>query len=375
MRKSLFGVVLAGALGVSTTAWAQETRETWLLAGAASGAVGLDSNTRDGSEGGLAGGLGLYRSLAPAVALGARIDGGTLGLAAESDTDLVDNSNQDRTGFGSAAAALRLRPLGTSSDVERGTGLYLEAAGGPGLFDDDVRGVVNPGAGYIIRAGDVGLGPTARYNHIITPDAEDIQIGTIGLELVLLDRRRAREEPPKMERPVPMPEPRLEPAARVEKDSDQDGIFNGRDQCPSQPETKNGIDDTDGCPDNGDVEMKKKDQVVIDEVMFFPYDSAQLQTEGMEKLDAIAAIYADVGEGWAMLRVQGHADRRGPESYNEELSRRRAAAVKDYLVAKGIPSHLVDVEAYGEQQPAVPDATTEPEYAQNRRVEFRIIRK
>jgi outer membrane protein OmpA-like peptidoglycan-associated protein len=40
-----------------------------------------------------------------------------------------------------------------------------------------------------------------------------------------------------------------------------------------------------------------------------------------------------------------------------------------------MPSHLIDVEAYGEHQPAVPEATTEPEYAQNRRVEFTIVRK
>ena len=71
----------------------------------------------------------------------------------------------------------------------------------------------------------------------------------------------------------------------------------------------------------------------------------------------------------------GHADARGPQQYNVDLSRRRAAAVKDYLTSLDVPESKLDIQAFGEIDPAVPQAETEAEHRQNRRVEFVIVRQ
>lgn len=189
------------------------------------------------------------------------------------------------------------------------------------------------------------------------------------------DERGPDDDRPVLERPIPQPVERFEPASRFEPDGDRDGdgIVDRDDACVDRPETVNGVNDHDGCPDSASIQMTQ-DRVVIDGKSFFEYDEATVRPEGQRKLDEIATLYRAHGSDWKTLRVMGHADRRGPMPYNLDLSRRRAAAVRDYLVAQGIPSSVIDIEAYGETRPAVPNADTEREFQMNRRVEFRIVR-
>jgi outer membrane protein OmpA-like peptidoglycan-associated protein len=382
MKKVILTGVAATLLAAPTLAFGQDTPETWLLTGSGSGAAPLSDSVDTNYDMGATGGLGLYRSLAPQLQLGARVDAGALPV----ETINEDRSFDDNTlGLGSLSAALRLRPFAPRSDHERGTGFYLEAAGGPGLLENDVRGFLTPGAGFIIPVGDVGIGPTARYVHVFQPDdgstrENDLQIATFGIEVVLFDRRAPRYEAPRYEQPVPAPVERFEPAARfetapqpVEADTDGDGFLDSVDGCVTQAETVNGIDDHDGCPDTGSLVMTN-DRVVIDEQTFFAYDSAELRPEGQRLLDEIVALYESSGQSWTGLRVMGHADARGPMPYNQELSRRRAEAVQRYLLARGVSAEIIDIEAYGETAPAIPDADTEREHQLNRRVEFRIVR-
>ena len=56
-----------------------------------------------------------------------------------------------------------------------------------------------------------------------------------------------------------------------------------------------------------------------------------------------------------MILVVGHTDRIGSDSYNQKLSERRAAAVKTYLVSKGIEANRVYTEGKGEKQPVTGD--------------------
>ena len=69
------------------------------------------------------------------------------------------------------------------------------------------------------------------------------------------------------------------------------------------------------------------------------------------------------------ITITGHADRAGPDSYNQQLSTRRAEAVKNELVSLGIPGSEIGVQAQGESDPLVEtsDGVAEP---QNRRVEI-----
>ncbi len=133
----------------------------------------------------------------------------------------------------------------------------------------------------------------------------------------------------------------------------------------------NSSSDTD--PDTGDEDAEYT-RIQADEKVFFETDSSELLDSGKEKLDAIAAMYDEDGEAWKTLRVAGHADHRGTESYNMDLSRERAKSVRSYLVSQGIPSEVIDLKAYGEEKPAIPSAEEPSEMQKNRRVVFDLER-
>ena len=82
-------------------------------------------------------------------------------------------------------------------------------------------------------------------------------------------------------------------------------------------------------------------------IIHFAFDSTQLSAAGRAALDAWVA-----GEGKeAKIVIFGHADRLGPASYNMALSRRRAEAVRAYLVRKGVDAGRIEIIAKGESQP------------------------
>lgn len=81
----------------------------------------------------------------------------------------------------------------------------------------------------------------------------------------------------------------------------------------------------------------------------FDFNKATLRNEGKAKLDELVtkakAIKLEV------IIAVGHADRIGSEAYNQKLSEKRAAAVKAYLVSKGIEANRVYTEGKGKKQP------------------------
>jgi outer membrane protein OmpA-like peptidoglycan-associated protein len=70
--------------------------------------------------------------------------------------------------------------------------------------------------------------------------------------------------------------------------------------------------------------------------------------------------------------VQGHTDSTGSDSYNDQLSVRRAEAVGNYLASQGIAAQRIDAQGYGERQP-IASNNTEQGKAQNRRVEIQLV--
>ena len=98
----------------------------------------------------------------------------------------------------------------------------------------------------------------------------------------------------------------------------------------------------------------------------FDFNESKLGSEGQAALAAIAECLKK--NGWKM-RAEGHADDRGTEEYNLQLSNRRAAAVKRYLTDLGVGDAQLDTVGYGENKPAV-QGSTEAAWAANRRVEL-----
>ena len=81
----------------------------------------------------------------------------------------------------------------------------------------------------------------------------------------------------------------------------------------------------------------------------FDFDKAVLRPEGKAKLDDLVAKSKAIK--LEVILAVGHTDRIGSDAYNQKLSEKRAAAVKEYLVAKGIEANRVYTEGKGEKQP------------------------
>lgn len=91
------------------------------------------------------------------------------------------------------------------------------------------------------------------------------------------------------------------------------------------------------------------DKVTLDADALFDFDKAVLRPEGRNALDEFLGKMKDINP--EVIIAVGHADRFGSAGYNQRLSEKRAAAVKGYLVSKGVPDNRVHTEGRGETQP------------------------
>lgn len=103
---------------------------------------------------------------------------------------------------------------------------------------------------------------------------------------------------------------------------------------------------------------------------FFDTNKAVLKAEGKAQLDDLLVKLKSVN--WDVLVAVGHADSRGPADFNQDLSVRRAEAVKAYLLNKGLAQQQVKTEGKGSSMP-VADNSTEAGRAKNRRVEIEVV--
>lgn len=102
----------------------------------------------------------------------------------------------------------------------------------------------------------------------------------------------------------------------------------------------------------------------------FDFDSARPRPDSSLVLDQVAAFLV-AQKNLEFVRVIGHADRRGDEAYNIQLSVHRAEAVRAALVARGVSAKLLSTKGYGVYCP-LDDGDDESAFAKNRRVEFAI---
>lgn len=100
--------------------------------------------------------------------------------------------------------------------------------------------------------------------------------------------------------------------------------------------------------------------------VLFEFNKAELRPGAHEKLDELAQTMQ--GAEVDRVVVVGHADRIASEKYNLDLSERRAAAVKEYLVQKGVAPDRVQTEGKGEAEPISRCGKMGPERASNRKL-------
>ena len=144
-------------------------------------------------------------------------------------------------------------------------------------------------------------------------------------------------------------------------DSDGDGVPDKNDKCPDTAGTKA----NDGCPDEP-TDLNKFINSEDNRILF-KASSSNLSKSYLEKIDKIKDLldqYPTIS-----VTIEGHASSDGSEKYNQKLSERRAAAVKAYLVEKGVSEERLSTIGYGESKPIQPNKTAKGRAA-NRRVQI-----
>ena len=206
---------------------------------------------------------------------------------------------------------------------------------GDGILDPDDQCVDDPG----VEAYDGCPIPDTDEDGILDPD--DDCIDTPGVEAY---------------RGCPVP------------DTDGDGILDPDDACVEEPETVNEFEDDDGCPD--ELPQKIKQFTGVIEGIYFDSSKATIKKRSLPILDSAVSVLKEYES--LRIEISGHTDAKGNDEYNRELSRRRAEAVKQYIVDQGVDASRIVTRGAGETQP-IADNKTKRGRAKNRRIEFKLL--
>lgn len=101
--------------------------------------------------------------------------------------------------------------------------------------------------------------------------------------------------------------------------------------------------------------------------VLFATDSSQVDPSGQATLDSVAKVFAEYDK--TAVIVQGHTDSTGTEAYNQSLSERRADAVRNHLIARGVAAARIASIGYGESYPVASNDTAAGRQM-NRRVDI-----
>jgi len=106
--------------------------------------------------------------------------------------------------------------------------------------------------------------------------------------------------------------------------------------------------------------------------IYFDYGKATFRTESYDELNKLENMMKQNER--IQVEISGHTDNVSSASFNLKLSQRRADAVKDFLVSKGVDSRRVTAVGYGEEHPIASNDDEEEGRELNRRVEFKVLR-
>ena len=128
-----------------------------------------------------------------------------------------------------------------------------------------------------------------------------------------------------------------------------------------------------------ELQIKETEEAVtmkLEGDVLFDFDKAEIRPEAEETLDKVGSVISQFPDGKVL--IEGHTDSKGLPDVNLGLSKRRAEAVKDWLVKKkGVPESIITTRGFGETKPVTPN--TNPDGSdntqgrqQNRRVEITV---
>ena len=146
--------------------------------------------------------------------------------------------------------------------------------------------------------------------------------------------------------------------------SGSSGEFNTATTSTSEDEASTAVDTT-TSDFSGIISGTHEDFIVsVGDRVFFDYDSAELDADAQELLQAQAAWLKQYKK--TSIIIEGHCDERGTREYNLALGEKRAQAVKNYLNGLGVDSSSISTISYGKERPAVVGSNDDA-WSQNRR--------
>jgi large repetitive protein len=165
-----------------------------------------------------------------------------------------------------------------------------------------------------------------------------------------------------------------------DNDNDLDGIADGQDKCPAQPETINGNKDEDGCPDAGDSTIVlSPDRIETLDAVTFGAGNAKLTKQSFNILGQVGATmraHPEIVRMRVTVHVQPSAacinDNRCDK--DQELSDKRATAIRDWLVQWGVAEGRVEARGFGGTKTVV-DPKQRGAALLNERVELIILER
>ena len=113
------------------------------------------------------------------------------------------------------------------------------------------------------------------------------------------------------------------------------------------------------------------DRIQVNEAIYFESSRSRIRGESHDLLNEIARVINEHPE-LVKIRIEGHTDSIGSSKTNLELSKRRAAAVREYLVEQGVDARRLIAEGFGDDNPIADNETSEGR-ARNRRVAFTVL--
>lgn len=223
------------------------------------------------------------------------------------------------------------------------------------------------------RARAFWVGPFIRYLHIMQSDDDDLdnrdaKLLSFGLSLEVgsgVDVAHEHRHPPQ-DRAEPLvsapPEAAVACAPTSCPDKDGDGILDRVDRCPDVV----GTAETFGCPMYKKLVIRR-DKLELKDKLYFALDQATLDPASFPVLDETAeALKANTA---FKVQIDGHSDSTGGEAHNQTLSERRAQAVRDYLVSRGVAPARLTWKGFSSSVPVDTNQTSAGR-ENNRRVEF-----
>lgn len=117
------------------------------------------------------------------------------------------------------------------------------------------------------------------------------------------------------------------------------------------------------------LQVEKLINEIMENEIYFQYDKAELTSTAREKLSKVGDILTE--EPRLVVKVEGHTDERGTESYNMVLGSKRANSIQAYLRSYGIAENRLATYSKGEEYPKDP-GHDESAWSKNRRAEFKV---